>query len=69
MERYLGECPQAAQLRLDRAYQRVALDLTGGERRVGRNKIESAKNQNDGGQEMIVRFSLKGFSAALQALP
>ena len=27
------------------------------------------KVQNAGGQEMIVRFSLKGFSAALQALP
>ena len=27
------------------------------------------KVQNAGGQEMILRFSLKGFSAALQALP
>ncbi len=27
------------------------------------------KVQNAGGQEMIVQFSLKGFSAALQALP
>ncbi len=27
------------------------------------------KVQNAGGQKMIVRFSLKGFSAALQALP
>jgi len=27
------------------------------------------KVQNAGGQELIVRFSLKGFSAALQALP